>query len=144
MQAGDARPDQVLHLGRRSAVAVVVRWLDPRALLPARVAERKPARVEVQLDVLPGAQDAFDHAAHRCVAEVGGLQHLDKEGCRDPVIAEGIKQKAEAVLMPIDGAGHVFLADRPAPDWVGEGAADTELRIDRDADFRSHAHGYVL
>src|SRR5215469_3159100 len=104
----------------------------------------QPARMQVQLHIVPGFGNPSRNAAHRFVAEIGGLQRLDEEGSLHPELGKAVEQKTEPMFLATGRPKHDGFRDRGQFRML-EIAADTEFGVDRDADFGGLAglHNYA-
>src|SRR5215469_2276581 len=90
--------------------------------------------MQVELYILLGAGDPASDLAHRFVAEISSLQRFDEKSRAHPKLAQAIEQKAEAVFLAGDTPEHGRLGDGHQT-RIGKIAADTEFRVDGDANF---------
>ena len=98
----------------------------------------QPARMQVQLDIVPGFGNPSRNAAHRFVAEIGSLQRFDEEGGLHPELGKAVEQKTEPMFLAPDRPKNDRFRDRGQFRML-EIAADAEFGIDRDADFGGFA-----
>src|SRR5207237_5669558 len=92
----------------------------------------KPARMEVELHVMPGRGYPSRDATHRLIAEVSRLQSFDEKSSAHPELGETIKQEAEAMFLPVNLSQNYGFGDR-VEFGVFKITTDTKLGIDGNA-----------
>ena len=72
----------------------------------------KPARMQVQLYVVPGRGYPSRDAPHRLITEMGRLQSFNEEGSAHPEFGEDIEQEAKPMLLPVNLSQNYGFGDR--------------------------------
>jgi hypothetical protein len=62
----------------------------------------QPARMQMQLHIVPCVSNSPGDTPHRFETEIGGLKCLDKKSGVHPELGEAVEQKAEAMFLPFD------------------------------------------
>jgi hypothetical protein len=95
--------------------------------------------VEVQFDLVPARRfDALDHGAQALVSEVSRAQHLDKEGSRQAVPAQGIEQKAKPGVAALVEAKNAIDTERRVSIGKRQRAVNVAFNIRR---YHDALHG---
>jgi hypothetical protein len=91
----------------------------------------KPARMQMQLHVVPRSGYPLRDLPHRFIAEVGGLQSFDEESGTDAELRKTIEYKTEAVFLS---------ADLPQNNGFGDRSHFRITEISTDAEFGVYSY----
>ena len=103
----------------------------------------KPARMQMQLHVVPGIGYPPPNLPHRFITEVGGLQSFNEESGADVKLCKTIEHKTEAVFLSGDRPQNNGFGDR-SHFWITKITTDAEFGVYSytNLDWSSISHGF--